>query len=56
MSEFVVVKLPEIASGDIILENILSISVLEWQVLAVCWRMDDKKEAREWNNLLAGLW
>ena len=43
LSEIVAVELPEIASGDITLENILSISVLEWQVKGVRWRMYGKK-------------
>ena len=57
-SEIVEVKLPEIASGEIILENILSISVLEWEVSRVGCKIYGTKEleARESRNSLVGLW
>ena len=56
-SEIVEVKLPEIASGEIILENILSISVLEWEVSRVDCKIYGTKEleARESRNSV-GLW
>ena len=52
------VKLPEIASEEIILENILSISVLEWEVSRVGCKICGTKEleARESRNSLVGLW
>ena len=55
-SEIVEVKLPEIASGEIILENILSISVLEWEVSRVGCKIYGTKEleARESRNSLVG--
>ena len=51
------INLSKIASGDIILENILSVSVLEWEVSRVGCKMYGTKEfeARETRNLLVGL-
>ena len=48
-SESMGVKLPEIASGEITLRNKLSISVLEWEVSPVCFKIHVTKEleARE---------
>ena len=48
------VKLPEIASGGITLENILSISVFKWHVRRLGCRMYGKKEfqARQSKNSL----
>ena len=55
-SEIFEVKLPEIASGEIALVNILSISVLEWEVSrAGCKTCRTKElEARESRNSLVG--
>ena len=57
-SEIVEVKLPVIAYVEIILENILSISVLEWEVSRAGCKIYGTKEleARESINLLVGLW
>ena len=54
-SEIVEVKLPEIASREI-LENILSISVLEWEVSRVGCKICRTKEleGRESRNSLVG--
>ena len=50
-------KLPEITSGDIKLENILSISVFKLKVRRIGCRIYGKKEfeARESKNLLVDL-
>ena len=50
----VAVKLPDIMSGSITFENILSIIVLEWQVILVCCKINGKNEieARELKNSL----
>ena len=57
-SEIVKVKLPENASREITLENVFSISVLEWEVSQFgCKTYGTKEfEARESTNLLVGLW
>ena len=46
------VKLPDIMSGSIIFENILSIKVLEWLVILVCCKIKgiNELEARESKN------
>ena len=38
-SEIVAVKLPDIISGSITFENILSIRVVEWLVIMVGWKL-----------------
>ena len=50
-------KLSEIASDEIILENILSISILEWEFSRVGCKIYGTKElaARESRNSLVGL-
>ena len=52
------VKLPEFASGENVLDNILSISVLEGQVSRVGCKIYRKKEleARGSRNSLVGLY
>ena len=57
-SEIVEVKLPETAFGEITLENILSISVLEWEVSQVGCKIFGTKEleARQSRNSLVRLW
>ena len=57
-SEIVEVKLPETACGEITLENILSISVLEWEVSQVGCKIYGTKEleARQSRNSLVRLW
>ena len=51
-SEMVAVKLPDIMSGSIIFENILSIRVLEWLVILVGCKMKgiNELEAKESKN------
>ena len=51
------VKLPEIASGEIVLEDILSVSVLKWEVNQVGCKIYGTKEleARESRNSLVEL-
>ena len=48
----VTVKLPDIMSGSITFENILSIGVLEWLVILVGYKIKgiNKLEARESKN------
>ena len=48
----VAVKLPDIMSGSITSENILSIRVLEWLVIQVCCKIKgiNELEAREPKN------
>ena len=59
-SEIVAVRLPDIESGKVIFVNMLSISVFEWLVILVGYKMQKsfKKEfdARESKNSLVGLW
>ena len=52
ISETVAVKLPDIMSGSITFENILSIRVLEWLVILVGCKIDkmNELEARESKN------
>ena len=56
-SEIVAAKLPVITSGSIILENILSIRVLDWLVILVGCKIKgiNELEARESKNLLVRL-
>ena len=51
------VKLPKIASGEIMLENILSMCVLEWEVSPVSCKIYGTKEfeAKDSRNSLVGL-
>ena len=51
-SEIVAVKLPNIKSGPVTFENILSVRVLEWQVILVGCKIKriNKFEARESKN------
>ena len=51
-SETVAVKLPDIMSGSITFEYILSIRVLEWLVILVGWKIKgiNELEARESKN------
>ena len=53
----VAVKLPDIMSGSITFENILSIRVLEWLVILVGCRIKgiNELEARESKNSLVSL-
>ena len=57
-SEIVAVKLPVIMSGSIILENILSVRVLDWLVILVGCKIKgiNELEARESKNLLVWLY
>ena len=52
------VKLPKIASGEIMLENILSMCVLEWEVSPVRCKIYGTKEfeVKDSRNSLVGLW
>ena len=49
-SEIVAVKLPDIMSGSIAIEKILSIRVLEWLVILVGCKGTNESEARESKN------
>ena len=51
----VAVKLPDIMSGSITFENILSIRVLEWRVILVGCKIKgmNELEARKFKNLFA---
>ena len=51
------VKLPKIASGEIMLENILSMCVLEWEVSPVRCKICGTKEfeVKDSRNSLVGL-
>ena len=49
-SEMVAVKLPDIMSGSITFEKILSIRVLEWLVILVGCKGTNESEARESKN------
>ena len=53
----VAVKLPDIMSGSITFENILSIRVLEWIVIVVGCKIEgiNELEARESQNSLVSL-
>ena len=56
-SEMVGVKLPDVVSGSITLENVLSIRVLEWLVILGSCKIKgiNELEARESKNLFVWL-
>ena len=56
-SEIVAVKLPDIMSGSITFENILSIRILEWLVILVGYNIKgiNELEARESKTSFVGL-
>ena len=56
-TEMVAVKLPDIMSGSITFENVLSIRVLEWLVILVGCKIKgiNELEARESKNSLVSL-
>ena len=54
----VAVKLPDIMSGSMMFENILSVRVLEWLVILVSCKIKgiNELDASESKNSLVGLW
>ena len=58
LSDIVAVMLPDIISGEIILENTLSMRVFEWLVILMRYKIYGKKEleASESKKSFAGWW